>query len=201
MPLITSFNNQCICAGFPELEQLRSMARKQLSMAHRPGTAKNLKGQQKLYLAFCEHFGFDPHPPTQDTVSLLITFYTHTFKAHQTLLNYISGVRSYLKNIGVTAPSLTSHHTKLMIRASKLIMSKSVKRATPITAEMLSDLCSTSVTLFPTLHPILRVAMLFSWFGLLRASNIAPPQWVSSPLATTPAGLTFSPLHKELFSF
>lgn len=132
-----------------------------------------------MYLSFCEHFQLVPFPADQSTISLLVTFYTYRFRSHQTLLNHISGIRTLCKERGVTFEALNSYHTKIMIRAAKYIMDKPVKRATPISVNLLEALCTAARSMYPTIHPILRVAMIFSWFGLLRASNIAPPTHTS----------------------
>ena len=128
-----------------------------------------------MYLSFCDNFQLIPFPPDQNTISLVITCYTYRFRSHQTLLNHISGIRTLCKDRGVRAEALNSYHTKIMIRAAKFIMDKPVKRATPISINLLESLCTAAKSMYPTIHPIIRVAMLFSWFGLLRASNIAPP--------------------------
>lgn len=87
--------------------------------------------------------------------------------------NYIAAVRHMHKRLHVAAPSLDSFELTTMLRAVRLTMLHHPNRRAPLSLAALRtlvDLCST----MGRTGVIMKVAITFAFFGLLRQSNLAP---------------------------
>lgn len=87
--------------------------------------------------------------------------------------NYISGVRFLHKVVGVEAPALLCFNLALTLRASRLMLRRPPHRKLPFTLSTLQQLCHMCDILNP-FGVVMKVAILFGFFGMLRQSNLAP---------------------------
>ena len=126
-----------------------------------------------LYLTFCEHYGTRDINPSVDTICMYIAFLADRFNSAKSVLNYISGVRLFHKLINVNANALSSFDVFLMLRATKLTMRRIPRQKLPITPALLSKLCHITEGL-GIFGLVLKVAMTFAFYGMLRQSNLAP---------------------------
>ena len=156
------------------LGALRKSMKNQLASAFRPGTAANQKRQMSLYLSFCDNYGLSAVNPSVDTICIYVAFLTNKFKSAQSVENYMSGVRFMHNCIDTKAPALDSFELKLMIRAAKLIMRRLPNRRLPFSVDDLIKLVSLCKYMGYLGH-IMKVAILFGYYGMLRQSNLAPP--------------------------
>ena len=62
--------------------------------AYAEGTVKNLRTQWESYLLFCLYFGLAYLPADTNVLSLYAQFLSRTFKATQSIRNYISGIKT-----------------------------------------------------------------------------------------------------------
>jgi hypothetical protein len=97
----------------------------------------------------------------------------HTFSSAASVRNYLSGVRHWHKQQSLPHDNMDNFHVTTLLRATDIFMRTTPHRMLPITPELLHKLCTL------TLHwgrfgVVMRVALCFSYFGMLRQSNIAP---------------------------
>ena len=147
--------------------------KQQLSSAFRPGTNSNHKTQVSLYTKFCDNYGLSSVNPTIDTICLYAAYLTQRFKSANSVENYISGVRFMHNCLGIYPKALDSFELKLMTRACKLILRRPPNRRLPFTVDNLISLVSLC-DIMGELGLIMKVVILFGYFGMLRQSNLAP---------------------------
>ena len=124
-------------------------------------------------MKFCAHYGLRDIDSSVDTLCTYISFLTQRFTSPQSVANYISGVRLLHKLLGVESQALASFDVSLMLRAAKLNMRHTPRRKMPVTPVLLHQLCLLSEGL-GTIGVLLKVAMTFAYYGMLRQSNLAP---------------------------
>ena len=122
---------------------------------------------------FCDNFGLPFINPHISTVSYFITHLTQRFSSAASVRNYVSGIRTMHKQLGLTAHSLDSYPIACLLRAADLTMRRPPLRRLPITPHLLTQLCVMCDSAGP-LGPSLKVALTFGFFGMLRQSNLAP---------------------------
>lgn len=102
------------------------------------------------------------------------THLSQHFISPSSVANYISGVRLLHKYISAPCKALDSFELTLTMRAIKLTVRHVPRRKLPITPLSLRKLCIACDSMDSTLGKILKVAVLFGYFGMLRQSNLAP---------------------------
>lgn len=83
------------------LEELRVELRHSTKHGYAEGTSRNLRIQWQSYLLFCVYFGLSSVPTTTETLSLYAQFLSRSFKAVDSIRNYISGVRTMHLLLGI----------------------------------------------------------------------------------------------------
>ena len=156
-----------------DIKALESAARTRKRHAFRTGTISNHNAQITLYIAFCVHFSLEYVNPTSKTLCVYAEFLARSFRAPQAIRNYISGVRFLHKYINVESTALDSFELHTMLRALDLTMPHRTNRRLPITQSMLLQLSQACHSL-GTMGLVLKVALLFGYYGFLRQSNLAP---------------------------
>jgi hypothetical protein len=156
-----------------DLIKLQNDMVKRKQMAFRPGTTANHWAQWKLYFTFCEHFKLQAIQPSEQTVCLYMEFLSRSFVAPNSIQNYVSGVRTLHKMLGVECTSLDSFGVKLMSRAILSTFMHSPYHRPPLSIRHLSDIVRTCLSLGEA-GIVLKCAFVFLFFGCLRQSNIAP---------------------------
>ena len=156
--------------------------------AFAPGTTRNHISQIKLYLAFCAHYGLQDVNPTTDTICLYIEFVAQNVKSPKTVSNYVSAVRFLHKCIGKPHPALDSFEVTMLLRSCFMTMGHIPNQRRPLTPQMIRDLLNIARTVIPA-FPVFQCAVLFSFFGFFRISNITPRvQYLFNPAKDTCRG-------------
>ena len=127
----------------------------------------------KLYIAFCLHYDLPVLQPDCKTLCAYIEFLTRTFKAPDSVRNYICGVRHLLKSLHMETAVLDSFEVHLMLRSLDLTMTHFRRPRTTVTPSMVYRLVQCCPQM-GTDGLIMRTAILFSFFAFLRLSNLAP---------------------------
>jgi hypothetical protein len=171
--LLVSHKPSCV-ADFPWTSaQLEQATEGQKHKAYRPGTTDNHIQQAALFRQFCRHYSFDPISPSEEIICKYIAFLTHRFSSARSVRNYLSGVRFMHKTLALPPPPTDSFPVMTMLRAADLMLRTPPKRMLPITAMLLHRLCQ-ATRRSGRMGLILRVAITFAYFGMLRQSNLAP---------------------------
>lgn len=108
----------------PQVAQLRREVRSYRKAAFAKGTHSNLKTQLQSFLLFCTYVTVAPFPASCDTVSMYIAFLSRSFKAVQSIQNYVSGVRFFHILKGLPFPDTSSIQIRLLYKG----LSKTLKR-------------------------------------------------------------------------
>ena len=141
--------------------------------AFRPGTTANHTSQIKAYLLFCVHYNLEEINPSAETICLYVEFLARSVKSPRAVLNYISGVRYLHKAMGARSDNLYCFELELMLRAINITMDHCPKTHILVTPEVLYKICKVCDHI-THMGVVYKCAFLFSNFGFLRRSNLAP---------------------------
>jgi hypothetical protein len=168
-----SHKSSCV-ADFPWTSAQLDQATEDLKhRAYRPGTTNNHIQQAALFRQFCRHYNFNSISPSEEIICKYIAFLTHRFSSARSVRNYLSGVRFMHKTLGLPPPPTDSFPVVTMLRAADLTLRTPPKRMLPINAVLLHKLCQAPRRL-GRMGIIIKVAITFAYFGMLRQSNLAP---------------------------
>ena len=143
-------------------------------LAFRPGTDRNHQRQARLYLQFCQFHHLRAMDPSVSTVCYYITYLSQHFSTSNSIRNYVSGIRHLHRQWDAKFTALDSFPVTCLLRATDMALRKPPHRKAPITPELLNQLVALTPDL-GSLGPVMKVALLFGFYGMLRMSNIAPP--------------------------
>ena len=157
------------------LAALHTAAQERRQQAVRPGTRKNLKACQTLFLQFCIHYCISVNHPTVDDVGAFTELLLEAGRLVPTVKNYCTAIKSlYIHwDNQVVVSAFDSPTWRMMLRGISLSVGPTADRRTAVEMEVLKAMiriCDTDKSLLP-----LKVALLFGYFGYLRISNMAPP--------------------------
>ena len=140
--------------------------------AFRPGTSANHRAQAELFMAFCIYIEVDYYNPTTETICLYIEYLSQHFSSPQSINNYVSGIRMMHKLLGSECPAMDSFEVTLMLRACHLTIQHRPLRRLPMTIELLTEIVHISDSMGIE-GKVFKFAMLASFYGFLRQSNLA----------------------------
>ena len=156
------------------LERLRRAAQGRRRQAYRPSTLRNHHSTHMLYIQFSLVFGMATDAPMVDDLGAFAEWLLASGLAPATVRNHLSAVR--MLYIWWNKPQVldvfSSNTWALTLRG---ILNSSLPRLSSKTAIsiqhlfVMSQVCIRSIELAPFL-----VGLLFSFFGYLRISNVAP---------------------------
>lgn len=137
------------------------------------GTRKNLRIQWESFLLFCFYFKFVSLPVSTHTLQLYAQFLSRTFKAVESIRNYINGVKTIHLILGYSVDQINKFILNLSLRGMARLKPHCVKQAEAMTPDILLqigcilDLSNKSDIVFWCLF-------LFAFFLLARKSNLVP---------------------------
>ena len=104
------------------LPQLQKVAQHLAAHAFRPGTARNHILQAQAFIQFCDHYHLRFINPDVSTMYLFIAHPTRHFSSARNVCNYMSGVRTLHKEMGLTPAALESFQVSCMLLAADISM-------------------------------------------------------------------------------
>ena len=144
---------------------------KKSKKAFAEGTDKNLKWQWKTFFLFCTKFNYKPVPASCEAVCMYAQFLSRSFKAVDSIRNYISGVRTLHHLLEVEFPSVENIDLKLALRGLARLNPHCPKQAEPLSPEILAQIHG-----LLDMHKVKDVVMwalvLIAFFTLSRKSNL-----------------------------
>ena len=152
---------------------LQDEAKKTQSNAYAKGTRVNLQVQWALYFNFCEYFRFSVLPAPKKVLVSFIQFLTKKRTALSSIKNYVAGVKMLHELLDIDTSAFESISVKLMWMGLEKTWTVKVKRATPITPEILADIRD-NLDLSIDSHLVFWSACLVGFFVLARKSNLVP---------------------------
>lgn len=141
--------------------------------AYADSTNKNLKIQWETYLLFCIYFGLSYLPVSTETLSLYAQFLSRSFKAIQTIRNYISGVKTMHYLLGYSVENINNFILSLSLKGIAKLHPHLVKQAQPITPEILKRMYNI-LNMKSKTDIVFWCLFLFAFFLFARKSNLVP---------------------------
>ena len=146
---------------------------KRKNQAFAPGTDKNHISMIRLYVTFCCHFKLRGINPEIDTVCLYVEFLAQNLSSPKAVANYLSAVRFLHRWVGAPTDSIDAYEVTLLLRACHMTMKHVPNQKRPMTSDMIRELLSIAQVNVPS-FPVFKCAVLFSFHGFFRISNITP---------------------------
>ena len=157
------------------LDSDTSVLRKDMHSSQRSafvaGTWTNLRTQFFTFILFCRHFHLSYLPASLDTVMLFAQFLSRSFKAPQSIRNYLNGVKFVHVMFGYEYNFHQDTHFKLLFRGIQRNMNHVPKRAAPISPDILQRISSV-LDFGSDLDIVCWTAGLFLFFLMARAGNV-----------------------------
>jgi len=157
----------------PALERLDKDSRRSMRAAFRPGTEANLRTQLRSYLLFCNYFKLTPFPASPYVLRCFIQLLSRTFKSHQSIRNYVSGIKTFHSLLGHKTCAFTSIDVLLTMRGIAKLSTHHPRQKLPVTPDMLLNMHK-HLDLDDSLDTTVYAAILIMFFAFLRRSNITP---------------------------
>lgn len=134
---------------------------------------KNLRSQALIYSRFCEFYGLQVFPADEWQMVRYARYIANTVISYDTVVNYISGVRTLHQLAGFEIVDLSSPNLRFMLRAIKRELAHPVKQAVPMTPQLLRELFN-HVDLNDLRQIVSYTALLLGFYMFLRKSNLVP---------------------------
>ena len=123
------------------------------------------------YLNFKSSHKGDPLYPTYYDILSFVIFLRDRLKAPGSVLNYLSGVRTWVAaTSGVTAP-FESYQVSILKKGIANVMNHTPSQATPISPALLMNIVN-SLCVQGNSTLVVRAVFLMAFFTLLRQSNL-----------------------------
>jgi hypothetical protein len=155
------------------LAELRACQQRRIRHAFRPGTISNQQTQINTFRKFCKQYGLQHINPLESTLTLYIEHLARKFQSPKSVHNYMSSVVLMHKYMGLDCPAAQSFSVRLMLRAIDRTMRHVPTLRLPVSVTILQHLCQLCDTL-GTWGAVLKCAILLSFYGFFRQSNLAP---------------------------
>ena len=136
-------------------------------------SAKNLRTHVNAYVSFCTNHCLYMFDTTVLHMQRYATFLARSMKSIESVKNYVGGVRKLYLIMGYNPPDITDYMYKLTIKGATRGLDHVVKRASPITPEILVDMFE-KVNLQDIKQVVIWVAILLGFYSFFRKSNLVP---------------------------
>ena len=154
-----------------ELKGLKKELKRSKRAAFAEGTDRNLHWQWQTFFLFCTRFQYKPVPASSETICLYAQFLSRSFKAVESIRNYISGVRTLHHLLEVEFPSADNIDLKLALRGLARLNPHCPKQAEPLSPEILVQIWGL-VDEKNVYHVVMWALTLVAFFTLSRKSNL-----------------------------
>ena len=137
------------------------------------GTSHGLKTHVNTYVTFCTMFGLYLFTNTVDHFRRFVSHLTKTHSSIDSIKNYVSGAKNLFMIMGFQPPHIAGYIYNLTVKGITRVKDHVVKRALPVTPELLADLFP-HVDLTDTKQVVVWVALLVGFYSFFRKSNLVP---------------------------
>lgn len=108
-----------------------------------------------------------------ETLELYIQFLSRSFKAVQSIKNYVSGIKTWHKLLGFKFPDKDEFQIKLAFKGISRLQPHCIKQALPITPEILIEIYNI-LDLQIAENVVFWALFVFAFFMMARKSNLVP---------------------------
>ena len=137
------------------------------------GTNKNLKVQWESFVLFCIYFKLCFLPASTSTLQLYAQFLSRSFTSVNSIKNYISGIKTMHSIVGFSVDHINNYLLNLSLKGISRLNPRQVKRAKPITIDILLALYEDLDFSEPE-NIVYWCLFIFAFFLLARKSNLVP---------------------------
>lgn len=138
------------------------------------GTVANKLRQAKLYIKFSVIYNFDCLQPNIINLGMYARFMANSFASPTTCKNYMSGAKSWVRDLGGSFQSFESYHVATVVKGTQLASTHVSSPAPPILQKELHIIVSYIDSYVPHLLNI-KAAVLLGFSCMLRSSNLLAP--------------------------
>ena len=110
--------------------------------AYAPGTLKNLLTQWRSFYRFAVKYNLLQWPVKIHTICLYAQFLAYSFHSSKSVRNYLYGIRTLHILTKTVPPDYKDIELRLTLRGLNRVLARPVKRAQPVTPEILLDIVS-----------------------------------------------------------
>lgn len=144
-----------------------------MKSAYAEGTFRNLHTQWETFFMFCEYFKLEPFPVTVETLCLYAQFLNRSFRSVNSIKNYLSGVKTLHTILDIEYPQKNMIQLNLLLKGMCRINQHTVKKAMPITPEILRDIHK-FLNFEKSFDIVIWALFLLMFFLMTRKSNMVP---------------------------
>ena len=137
------------------------------------GTHANLIVQWEAFILFCLYFDLTFLPVSPLTLRLYAQFLSRSFKSVESIKNYLAGVKTLHALLGFDTSQFTDFTLNLTFRGLARLNPLSVKRAEPITLQILQNIYQL-LDFKDNSNIVYWCLFLFAFFLVARKSNLVP---------------------------
>lgn len=130
------------------------------------------KCQLNKYLSFCERFGYQPAPASNDTLCRFVAFLADTMRP-SSVKQYLNIVRIYHLQNGLDNPLMGNYSLDCVVKGVQRVKGDFVKQKLPITMDILQSFLSV-LDLKSSQNLTFWAASLIAFFGMLRKASLFP---------------------------
>lgn len=156
-----------------QLKRLRKESTESCKSAFAESTYDNIKVQWRTFLTFCIYFGLEFLPASLNTICIYVQFLSRSFKAVESIKNYVNGVKIMHLINDHKFPHLESFSYKLTIKGITRIKSHLPNRTLPVTPEILLEIFE-HMQMEDQLDITFWSLFLIAFFMFSRKSNLVP---------------------------
>ena len=165
--------NQRFSAPRPPLHQLDANVRRSQTSAFAEGTLTNLTYEWVKFLDFCLFYQLQALPAHPHTLCRYAQYVASLVKSHQTVVSYLSGVKTLHLLMNVSTVAFNSFLFRLAMRGMNRLNTHVPHQAPPMTAHLLKDIHKL-LDFTKEDDVILWAVLLVGFFLLLRKCNLVP---------------------------
>ena len=144
-----------------------------MQAAFAAGSVKNLMSQWEKFSSYKETYGQVHLPISQKDLCRYVQYLSDQLRSPQSVLNYVSGLKTLHVLLDLSTTSFSSWELKLMLKGVKRLKQHKVRQAAPMTFDLLKRM-SSFVDAANPLHRSCWAAILVSFYCMLRSSNAVP---------------------------
>ena len=155
------------------LSVLDQNVKKSQASAFAVGTFSNLTTQWVKYLCFSIHYQMTPLPVSVEDLCRYAQYLDHCFKSHQSVRNYLSGVKTLHVLLGFSTTSFQSKVFAFTLQGMRRNNTYTKQQAPPITVQILEKIYHL-LDFSNEDDVIFWAVVLIGFFLLLRKCNLVP---------------------------
>lgn len=139
-----------------------------------PGTVANRTRQAKVYVYFAVLYSFNPLNPTSLNEAMYVQYLANTYSAINTVKNYLSGARYWVRFHRGDDSSFTSNEVSSVLTYNTKKLTHVQSQAYPLNLNDIKVICR-FIDSNPAVPLAFKPAILIGFSCFLRASNLLSP--------------------------